>query len=181
MEGLLKPKHFVYYINQVGKKQIFNNAGEGIIINQINMSMFDSKNKDYEDGGFEIDASDAETIIGSSVKVDGDFVSDGDVLVQGILNGSLKTKGDLRVEKGAKIKADVEATNAKVAGEIEGNVAIQNSLIIDGSAKIEGDIVTKVLSIEPGAVLNGHCSVSARAEKQQIEPSVVQKPSKEDK
>jgi len=144
------------------------------------MAMFDSKNKDYEDGGFEMDASDAETIIGSSVKVDGDFVSDGDVLVQGILNGSLKTKGNLRVEKGAKIKADVEAANAQVSGEIEGNVLIKNNLVIGSSATISGDISTKVLSIEPGAVLNGHCSVSSSKKQEDSEPADIQEPIEED-
>ncbi len=140
------------------------------------MSMFDSKDKNEEEGGFEINEKDAETVIGASVKVDGDFISDGDVLVQGILNGSLKTKGNLRIEQGAKIKADVESANAQVYGEIEGNVSIQGNLIIGSSAKISGDITTKVLSIEPGAVLNGHCSVSAETTKEE-EPAQVQEPS----
>ena len=38
-----------------------------------------------------------ETVIGPSVKVDGDFAGEGNVLVQGVVNGTLKTKGNLRV------------------------------------------------------------------------------------
>lgn len=106
-----------------------------------------------------------ETIIGPTVKVEGDFASEGNVLVLGVVNGSLKTKGNLRVEKGARIKADVEAANAAVFGEIKGNVTIQERLELGSSAAVEGDIVTKVLSIEPGAIVNGHCSVAASAEK----------------
>lgn len=102
-----------------------------------------------------------ETVIGPSVKVDGDFAGEGNVLVQGVVNGSLKTKGNLRVEKGARVKADVEALNAVVDGVIKGNITIQDNLQIGGTATVEGDIVTKVISVEPGAVLNGHCLVSA--------------------
>ena len=143
------------------------------------MAMFDSKDKEGKAGGFEMKHTDAETVIGASVKVDGDFVSDGDVLVQGVVNGSLKTKGNLRVDQGARIKANVEAQNASVSGEILGNVSVKDSLNLGQSAKIEGDITTKILSIEPGAVLNGHCSVSADSEKE-TEPAKIQKPSEKD-
>jgi cytoskeletal protein CcmA (bactofilin family) len=125
------------------------------------MAMFNSKEEDGQEGRFEMEQGSVETIIGTSVKVDGDFTSEGDVLVQGVVNGSLKTKGNLKVEEGAKIKADVEAANATVNGEITGNVTIGSNLELGAPAKISGDIVTKILSIEPGAVLNGHCAVSA--------------------
>ncbi len=118
-----------------------------------------------------------ETIIGQTVKVDGDFVSEGNVLVQGMVNGSLKTRGDLRVEKGSKIKADVEAANATVSGQIKGNVTIQNNLELGASAVVEGDIVAKVLSIEPGAILNGHCLVSVGDKAAaSSEPAPIQRP-----
>jgi len=120
-----------------------------------------------------------ETVIGESVRVDGDFVSEGNVLVQGVVNGSLKTTGNLRIEETAKIKASVEAHNAVVHGKIKGNVIVDENLEIGPSAQIEGDIITKVLSIEPGALLHGHCSVSTKEKVKQdeLEPAVVQKPS----
>ncbi|MDZ4221340.1 MAG: polymer-forming cytoskeletal protein [Patescibacteria group bacterium] len=144
------------------------------------MAMFNGKDRVENQKGFEMKEGEIETIIGPSVKVEGDFKSQGHVLVQGILNGSLKTKGNLKVEEGAKIKANVEAANAVVKGEIAGNVTIKDSLQLGSSATIAGDIITKILSIEPGAVLNGHCSVSA-AEAGEVsnEPAQVQKPKKE--
>jgi len=126
-----------------------------------------------------IEEGENETIIGPSVKVEGDFVSDGNVLVQGIVNGSLKTKGNLRVEKGARIKASVEAANALVFGEIKGNVTIQGNLEIGESATLEGDIATKIVSVAPGAAISGHCLVTPverQARSQEAEPAAVQKP-----
>ncbi len=141
--------------------------------------MFNGKDRGEKQKGFEMKEGEAETVIGSSVKVEGDFKSEGDVLVQGIVNGSLKTKGNLKVEKMAKIKANVEAANAVVYGEISGNVTTKDSLQLGTSAKIAGDIITKILSIEPGAVLHGHCSVSAIEVESSSEPAIVQKPKKE--
>src|SRR3989338_5880526 len=119
-----------------------------------------------------------ETVIGPSVKVDGDFVGDGNVLVQGVVNGTLKTKGNLRVEKGARVKADVEAQNAVIDGAIKGNVTIQDNLQIGATAILEGDIVTKVISVEPGATLNGHCLVAMteKGEPVQYAPAKKGKP-----
>jgi cytoskeletal protein CcmA (bactofilin family) len=139
------------------------------------MAMFNSKEKKEKQGGFQIKEDEAETIIGASVKVEGDFTSEGDVLVQGVVTGSLKTKGNLKVDEGAKIKADVESKNATVKGEIKGNITIQDNLELGASATISGDIITKILSIEPGAVLNGHCSVSA-VEETKAEPREKQEP-----
>jgi len=144
------------------------------------MAMFNGRDKREKQKSFEMKEGEVETIIGPSVKVEGDFKSEGDVLVQGIVNGSLKTKGNLKVEEGAKIKAHVESASAIVRGEITGNVTVKDSLELGGSAKVTGDIITKILSIEPGAVLHGHCSVSAtEVEAGENEPAPVQKPKKE--
>lgn len=143
--------------------------------------MFKKDETKRNGGAHKIEEGENETIIGQTVKVDGDFTSEGNVLVQGIVNGSLRTAGNLRVEKGAKIKANVEAQNAIVGGEIKGNVTVRENLELGESAAVEGDIITKILSIEPGAVLHGHCSVSTGERigaKHQIgaEPAVIQKP-----
>lgn len=143
--------------------------------------MFKKEEIEKSGGAHKVGEDGNETIIGPTVKVDGDFVSEDNVLVQGVVNGSLRTTGNLRVEKGAKIKANVEAQNAVVRGEIKGNISVQENLELGESAAVEGDIITKILSIEPGAILHGHCSVSlgdkAGAKRSvAAEPAVIQKP-----
>lgn len=98
-----------------------------------------------------------ETVIGPSVKVKGDFNGQGNIIVEGIVDGSLKTNGNLEVGKTAKITADVEAKEAKIGGQISGNVKIKGFLEVTATAKISGDIETSGLSIERGAVFNGKC------------------------
>ena len=105
----------------------------------------------------------AETIIGASVKIEGNFAGEGNVIVEGVVSGSLSTQKNLSVTETAKITADVEAQNAFVAGEINGNLTVHEKLDISATAKIHGDVQAKVLSIAPGAVLNGRCSVASAA------------------
>lgn len=100
-----------------------------------------------------------ETIIGPSVKVEGDFSSKGNVTVEGVVHGSLKTEKDLKVGVGAKISASVFAANAFIAGEVKGNVKISGRLELTDTSKIHGDIEAKTVIMAAGAVLNGKCTM----------------------
>lgn len=108
-------------------------------------------------------ANEFETIIGPSVKVKGDFNGQGNIIVEGVVEGNLKTNGNLEVGKTAKITANVEAKEAKIGGQISGNVKIKGFLEITATARIFGDIETSSLSIERGAILNGKCVMTAGA------------------
>jgi len=105
----------------------------------------------------------AETIIGPSIKVKGNFHGQGNIIIEGTVEGSVKTNGFLLIGDKAKIGADISAKNAKIAGEIKGNVKIEEYLEINASAKINGDISTKKISIEKNAVFNGRCDMSGNA------------------
>jgi cytoskeletal protein CcmA (bactofilin family) len=106
------------------------------------------------------DSRETETVIGPSVKVEGNFVGAGNVVVSGTVSGSLKTAKNLRVNAGAKIHADVEAASVSVAGEIRGNVRAKDRLELTASAKIFGNVETQNLSVESGAVLHGKVTMT---------------------
>src|SRR3990167_7936915 len=96
-----------------------------------------------------------ETIIAQGVKVEGDFQSEGDVIIEGEVKGNVKTKAHLRVGESARIHADVSAKSAVVAGEIQGNVTIAERLELGEHSLVKSDITTAVLRIAPGAQVNG--------------------------
>jgi len=98
---------------------------------------------------------DAETVIGASIKVKGNFHGQGNIIIEGSLEGSLKTDASIFIGEKAKVVASVEAKDLVVNGEIKGNVKIKNYLSLGGTAKISGDIHYGELSIEKGAIING--------------------------
>jgi len=110
-----------------------------------------------------------ETVIGPSVQVEGNFIANGNVVIEGTVSGSVRTEKNLKVGSEAKIFASVSADNAFIAGEIQGNVTCHGSLELASSAKIFGDIKTNMLMVATGAVLIGRCqagdSKKARLEK----------------
>ncbi|MBI3120526.1 MAG: polymer-forming cytoskeletal protein [Candidatus Kerfeldbacteria bacterium] len=121
-----------------------------------------------------------ETVIGPSVKVEGDFVGEDNVDVEGVVIGNLKTSKNLRIGEGARVEADVFAENVYIAGEVIGNLKIKNKTELARSAKIVGDLETAVLSIETGAVLKGKC-ISGTSSDELIELSAKRKESKKPK
>ena len=132
-----------------------------------------------EEGEATINDKEAETIIGPSVKVEGSFEGEKNVLVEGQIMGNLKTSGNLTVAEGAKIKADVEANNLLVSGEMIGNIKCHNKIELTASAKINGDIETDIISVETGAVIKGNCLTgSTEAAKDEVK---VKKTEIEDK
>ena len=87
----------------------------------------------------------------------GEITSDGDFRVDGILEGTLKTKGKVIIGVDGFIKGTIEATNAEIEGKFSGELSIANILTIKAAANISGDIVVGKLSIEPGATFNASC------------------------
>lgn len=106
------------------------------------------------------DGRDVETIIGSTVKVEGNFVGAGDVTVEGQVAGTLKTSKNLRIGPGASVKADVTAANVWVAGEIRGHVVCQGKVELAASGKIFGNVDTHSIIVAHGAVLHGKVSMT---------------------
>ncbi len=118
-----------------------------------------------------IKPEDAETIIGAGVKVDGTFTAFGDVIVKGQLLGSLKTESDVNIKEGGSVDADIKAKNATIAGEVDGNLEVDEKIQLASSAKVTGDINCQVLSIEEGAILQGNCNVGGENQSEVVEES----------
>lgn len=121
--------------------------------------MFSNKEKNVDK------IKNAETVIGSSIKVKGNFHGKGNVIIEGRLEGSLKTDASLWVGEKAKISANVLSKDAYVNGEITGNVKIEKYLFIGKTAKINGDVSCEEISVERGAIINGNFIMNGQINK----------------
>jgi len=99
-------------------------------------------------------------LIGTGTEITGDINSNGDIRVDGALNGNLKTSGKLVIGETGKIKGEIVCKNSEVLGTIQGKISVSELLSLKASSRIEGDIVTKKLAIEPGARFTGNCNMS---------------------
>ncbi len=107
-----------------------------------------------------VDVKDVETVIGASVKVEGNFSGTGDIVIEGHVAGTLKTSKNLRIGESAVIKADVDAANIIVAGEIRGHVNCSGRVEILATGKIFGNVDTQSIAVAHGAIIHGKVSMA---------------------
>ncbi|MBL8029700.1 MAG: polymer-forming cytoskeletal protein [Candidatus Doudnabacteria bacterium] len=103
----------------------------------------------------------AETVVGPSVKIQGDLNSEGNIKIEGQVAGKVKTTQSVYVNEGAKISADIVAGNGVIGGEILGNLKISGHLVFQSTAKVTGDITCQILRVEDGAQFSGKCSMGS--------------------
>lgn len=96
-----------------------------------------------------------ETIVGPSMNVEGDFSSEGNIIIKGSVSGSISTSQTVHIEPTARINASVKAGNAVVSGQVKGNIRASERLEITSSAQILGDIYCASLAVQPGALIQG--------------------------
>lgn len=98
-----------------------------------------------------------QNIIAQGTKLVGDFNSEGDFRIDGIIEGNVKTTGKVVVGKAGLIKGTLQGTDAYFEGKFSGKLALSGTLTLKASAHIEGEVVVGKLAVEPGATFNVTC------------------------
>tara|TARA_Y100000385_G_C12840165_1_gene528415 strand:- start:113 stop:526 length:414 start_codon:yes stop_codon:yes gene_type:complete len=107
------------------------------------------------------DMTDTVNTIGAGTTITGDIQSKGDIRVDGNLKGSVNTLGKVVLGKDGVIEGDVICNSADISGTLKAKITVSQLLSLKATAKLNGDIVTNKLSIEPGAAFTGSCSMGA--------------------
>jgi len=104
-------------------------------------------------------------IISESTLIKGDINASGDVRIDGELHGNIDAKGRLVIGPKGKLEGEVICNNVEVSGYIKGKITVSELLTMKETARIYGDIIAGRLSVEPGSVFTGTCSMGGSAEK----------------
>lgn len=105
--------------------------------------------------------STAYNLIDAGTTISGDIKTEGNIRIDGILNGSVNAKGKVVVGPSGKIEGEVVCQNADVSGTLKAKISVSELLSLQSTANLLGDIVTNKLKIEPGANFTGSCSMGA--------------------
>ena len=76
------------------------------------------------------------------------------------LRGEITAKDTLIIGDRGVVHATVQAATVVVHGEVVGNVTASERVELKGSARVTGDVEAPVISVEAGAVLEGHCRMA---------------------
>ena len=95
------------------------------------------------------------SIIGPGMKVIGDCHTDGTVRVEGTVEGSVHAGKAVVVGKQGVVRGNVVTQDAVISGRVEGTLVAESRLELQATCQIEGEIQTRRMQLEEGAVLNG--------------------------
>tara|TARA_B110000467_G_scaffold89936_1_gene81286 strand:- start:358 stop:771 length:414 start_codon:yes stop_codon:yes gene_type:complete len=119
--------------------------------------MFTNKNEAMKNS----EPTAAVNMIGAGTIITGDVISKGDIRVDGTLKGSVSTEGKVVLGREGVIEGDIVCKDADISGTIKARITVSQLLSLKTTAKLNGDIITNKLSIEPGASFTGSCSMGA--------------------
>ncbi len=104
---------------------------------------------------------DVVAFFGAGVECIGEIWYEGNVQIDGRLEGTIHTKGTLVIGDRAVVKAKIEAGTVICKGKIQGDVVAQESIKLLSPGLIDGTMSAPRLSVENGGVFNGQVSMGA--------------------
>jgi cytoskeletal protein CcmA (bactofilin family) len=99
------------------------------------------------------------TIIGKDTVITGTLDVKGALRVDGAVKGKVICSDCVTLGATGVIDADIEAKTAIVAGQMNGNVVTSEKIELQAKCEMNGDLKTKSLVIEQGALFCGACSM----------------------
>ena len=100
------------------------------------------------------------SILSSGVTIDGNINCDGNVRIDGRVNGNVNVNGNLTLGETSLLNGDIKASNVTLSGKVEGAITSLEKLILQSKAQMFGDLITKILVINSGAIFNGKSKMS---------------------
>ena len=75
------------------------------------------------------------------------------------LDGGITSKGCVKIAAGTVVIGDIAASSCVVAGAVKGNLDVNGPVVVDSTAVIKGNISSKGIQINSGAVIDGFCAL----------------------
>lgn len=102
------------------------------------------------------------TIIGAGVVLEGKLSSNGNIRVDGSINGDITANGNVTVGETGEINGEIKAEVISIGGRVNGGINAKEKAVLESKASLKGDVITKILVVEAGAIFDGNSKMSER-------------------
>lgn len=94
----------------------------------------------------------------ASGQVKGDVTAAEIFINKAVIDGEVVSEGNLKIGSGSILQGNVYGQTAVIAGAVKGEIDIKGPVIIDNTAVIKGNIKSRSVQINNGAVIDGYCT-----------------------
>ena len=99
------------------------------------------------------------TFIGEGSLFEGAIMVPHSLKIDGTFKGKIDTKENLNIGDKGIIEAEIKAKNVVIGGKVTGNVFAEERVELKEHASLCGDLRTRDLVINEGALFHGRCSM----------------------
>ena len=100
------------------------------------------------------------TIIAKGAEMNGSMDVEGNVRVDGTVHGDVRATEGVEVGKtGRIVGSSIESKTAVIHGYVESHLIVSQHILLGGKSTLVGDLNTKTLVIEEGAVFHGNSAM----------------------
>ena len=110
-----------------------------------------------------LDVGPTDFVIGRGTKLKGEVDAQGDVIVEGDVEASIRA-ATMRIDAGGSVKGDVHVANAEVRGNFEGTLNVRECLTVCSDGYISGAIRYGELKVDKGGLISGEMALVGREE-----------------
>ena len=93
--------------------------------------------------------------LGAGTIYNGHLTFTGSVHIDGQFTGEIKSEGTLILGKDAKVEGNIQVSQLRLSGHLNGDVVVTDKTILHKTASLTGNLATKSLTMEEGALLQG--------------------------
>ncbi|MFP5504854.1 MAG: polymer-forming cytoskeletal protein [Gammaproteobacteria bacterium] len=95
-------------------------------------------------------------VIGPSIRIHGELTGEEDLVIEGQVDGTIHLeKHNLTIGGNGRVKANIQANGVIVEGQLEGDIAGTEKVIIRRTGNMRGNIVAPRVTLEDGAMFKG--------------------------
>jgi cytoskeletal protein CcmA (bactofilin family) len=110
------------------------------------------------------------SVLGPTLKFKGELKADEDLLIQGEIHGSINHSSNLTVGKEGKLKANVKAAFISIEGEVDGDIAGVEAVVVKDTANVSGNLISPVVTLREGSKFNGSIDMSGKNIPEAVSP-----------
>ena len=100
-------------------------------------------------------------VVAAGAHWQGTLKVDDSARIDGIFSGEIQAKGTVHVSDGAEVDAKIHAAFVVISGTFRGEIRCEQRVDLLPKSRVSGEVITKVLSIQEGATLDGSVQMTS--------------------
>jgi cytoskeletal protein CcmA (bactofilin family) len=99
------------------------------------------------------------SVLGGGMTVTGDVTGEGELRIEGRVEGSVSTSGRVLVDASGQVEGGIEAEEVIASGKVSGNIKASGAVRLKKGCRVEADVEAPKIELEEGGTVNGRLTM----------------------